>query len=231
MKRSKARGGGSSLEFRTSDAVLDLRQRQGARPHQERRRDHARPHDPHQELAAAVLPRRKPASSTTSRKQRTGAPVLRRALSRLFCAPQRARRRHQAGTRSPAPRRAGARSRPVRPRPTKQDAIIAADIAETWIECVSDAEAIGRFESISEADMFDCEYWPLEQTKLGARKELPLAGSDRRRHRRGPALLARQRQELSPQPAPKSRCSTSISRRRASKPRRSARRLCRSNAT
>ncbi len=60
--------------------------------------------------------------------------------------------------------------------PTKQDAIIAADLAETWIECVSDAEAIGKFESISEADMFDCEYWPLEQKKLGARKEPPLQG-------------------------------------------------------
>ena len=60
--------------------------------------------------------------------------------------------------------------------PTKRDAIIAADIAETWIEGVSDAEAIGRFESISEADMFDCEYWPLEQAKLGARIERPLAG-------------------------------------------------------
>jgi len=59
---------------------------------------------------------------------------------------------------------------------SKQDAIIAADIAEAWIEGVSDAEAIGRFESISEAEMFDCEYWPLEQAKLGARKELPLAG-------------------------------------------------------
>ncbi len=59
---------------------------------------------------------------------------------------------------------------------TKRDAVIAADIAEAWIEGVSDAEAIGRFESISEADMFDCEYWPLEQAKLGARKELPLAG-------------------------------------------------------
>ncbi|HEV3160140.1 MAG TPA: bifunctional aldolase/short-chain dehydrogenase [Xanthobacteraceae bacterium] len=59
---------------------------------------------------------------------------------------------------------------------TKHDAEIAADIAETWVEGVSDAEAIGRFESISEADMFDCEYWPLEQAKLGARKEPPLAG-------------------------------------------------------
>jgi rhamnose utilization protein RhaD (predicted bifunctional aldolase and dehydrogenase)/NAD(P)-dependent dehydrogenase (short-subunit alcohol dehydrogenase family) len=60
--------------------------------------------------------------------------------------------------------------------PTKRDAVIAADIAETWMEGVADAETIGRFESISEADMFDCEYWPLEQAKLGVRKELPLAG-------------------------------------------------------
>ena len=59
---------------------------------------------------------------------------------------------------------------------SKRDAEIAADIAEAWIEGVSDAEAIGRFESISEADMFDCEYWPLEQAKLGARKEPALAG-------------------------------------------------------
>ena len=62
----------------------------------------------------------------------------------------------------------------------KRDAIIAADIAQAWIEGVGDAEAIGKFESISEADMFDCEYWPLEQLKLGARqnleKLLPLAG-------------------------------------------------------
>jgi rhamnose utilization protein RhaD (predicted bifunctional aldolase and dehydrogenase)/NAD(P)-dependent dehydrogenase (short-subunit alcohol dehydrogenase family) len=58
----------------------------------------------------------------------------------------------------------------------KRDAEIAADIAEAWVEGVGDAEAVGRFESISEAEMFDCEYWPLEQAKLGARKELPLAG-------------------------------------------------------
>jgi rhamnose utilization protein RhaD (predicted bifunctional aldolase and dehydrogenase)/NAD(P)-dependent dehydrogenase (short-subunit alcohol dehydrogenase family) len=59
---------------------------------------------------------------------------------------------------------------------SKTDAIIAADIAEAWVEGVGDAEAIGKFESISEADMFDCEYWPLEQKKLGARKDLPLQG-------------------------------------------------------
>jgi rhamnose utilization protein RhaD (predicted bifunctional aldolase and dehydrogenase)/NAD(P)-dependent dehydrogenase (short-subunit alcohol dehydrogenase family) len=59
---------------------------------------------------------------------------------------------------------------------SKEDAIVAADIAEAWLQGVSDAEAIGTFESISEADMFDCEYWSLEQAKLGTKKELPLAG-------------------------------------------------------
>jgi rhamnose utilization protein RhaD (predicted bifunctional aldolase and dehydrogenase)/NAD(P)-dependent dehydrogenase (short-subunit alcohol dehydrogenase family) len=59
---------------------------------------------------------------------------------------------------------------------SKKDARIAADMAEETIACVTAAESIGRFESISEADMFDCEYWPIEQAKLGSVKELPLAG-------------------------------------------------------
>ena len=59
---------------------------------------------------------------------------------------------------------------------SKADAAIAVDIAKSWVETVSNAEAIGKFESISEADMFDCEYWPLEQAKLGKRKERPLEG-------------------------------------------------------
>jgi len=59
---------------------------------------------------------------------------------------------------------------------SKKDAGIAADLAETAVATIVDAEAIGRFESITEAEMFDCEYWSLEQAKLGAAKELPLAG-------------------------------------------------------
>jgi NAD(P)-dependent dehydrogenase (short-subunit alcohol dehydrogenase family) len=59
---------------------------------------------------------------------------------------------------------------------SKRDARIAADIAESAVYTIADAEAIGRFQSISEADMFDCEYWPPEQIKLGQGKELPLAG-------------------------------------------------------
>ena len=41
---------------------------------------------------------------------------------------------------------------------------------------MTDAEAIGRFELISEADLFDIEYWSLEQAKLGQMVEKPLAG-------------------------------------------------------
>ncbi|MGA8154706.1 MAG: bifunctional aldolase/short-chain dehydrogenase [Rhodoplanes sp.] len=59
---------------------------------------------------------------------------------------------------------------------SKKDAIIAADLAEASAAVISDAEAIGRFQSISEADMFDMEYWPPEQAKLGAAAEAPLAG-------------------------------------------------------
>ncbi len=59
---------------------------------------------------------------------------------------------------------------------TKKDARIAADIAEAAIATITDAEAIGQFESISEADMFDMEYWSLEQAKLGTAEEKPLAG-------------------------------------------------------
>ena len=59
---------------------------------------------------------------------------------------------------------------------TKKDATIAADLYEEAIEAITGAEAIGRFESITEADMFDCEYWPIEQAKLGKTPEKPLAG-------------------------------------------------------
>ena len=59
---------------------------------------------------------------------------------------------------------------------SKQDAVIAADVATSAIETITDAEAIGRFELISEAEMFDMEYWSLEQAKLGKTKQLPLAG-------------------------------------------------------
>jgi rhamnose utilization protein RhaD (predicted bifunctional aldolase and dehydrogenase)/NAD(P)-dependent dehydrogenase (short-subunit alcohol dehydrogenase family) len=57
-----------------------------------------------------------------------------------------------------------------------KEARVAADVAEAAVEGITGAEAIGAFTSISEADTFDIEYWPLELAKLGQRKPLPLAG-------------------------------------------------------
>jgi rhamnose utilization protein RhaD (predicted bifunctional aldolase and dehydrogenase)/NAD(P)-dependent dehydrogenase (short-subunit alcohol dehydrogenase family) len=57
-----------------------------------------------------------------------------------------------------------------------KDARVAADIAESTVETITDAEAIGRFEAVREADLFDIEYWSLEQAKLGQSSEKPLAG-------------------------------------------------------
>jgi NAD(P)-dependent dehydrogenase (short-subunit alcohol dehydrogenase family) len=59
---------------------------------------------------------------------------------------------------------------------SKKDARVAADLAEAAVKTITDAEALGRFESIDEADMFDMEYWSLEQAKLGKEPEKPLAG-------------------------------------------------------
>jgi rhamnose utilization protein RhaD (predicted bifunctional aldolase and dehydrogenase)/NAD(P)-dependent dehydrogenase (short-subunit alcohol dehydrogenase family) len=59
---------------------------------------------------------------------------------------------------------------------SKKDARIAADLAESAVKTITDAEAVGRFESISEAEMFEVEYWSLEQAKLNREAEKPLAG-------------------------------------------------------
>jgi len=59
---------------------------------------------------------------------------------------------------------------------TKQDARIAADIAEHTLRAKALANAIGRYTALSDADLFDMEYWSLEQAKLGKAKEPPLAG-------------------------------------------------------
>ncbi|MBT05497.1 MAG: bifunctional aldolase/short-chain dehydrogenase [Rhodospirillaceae bacterium] len=53
---------------------------------------------------------------------------------------------------------------------------IVADIAETNVRVVSDAERVGKFESISEKEIFDIEYWPLEQAKLGGVPRSKLSG-------------------------------------------------------
>src|SRR5205085_3431147 len=57
-----------------------------------------------------------------------------------------------------------------------KNAAVAADLAESWVETVTDAEAIGSFESLTEAELFEMEYWSLEQAKLGSAAEKPLQG-------------------------------------------------------
>jgi rhamnose utilization protein RhaD (predicted bifunctional aldolase and dehydrogenase)/NAD(P)-dependent dehydrogenase (short-subunit alcohol dehydrogenase family) len=57
-----------------------------------------------------------------------------------------------------------------------KEARVAADVAETNAEVIACAETVGRFESIAEADLFDMEYWSLEQAKLGKAWPAPLAG-------------------------------------------------------
>lgn len=59
---------------------------------------------------------------------------------------------------------------------TASDAVVAADLAEANIDVITGAEAIGRYQSISEAKVFDIEYWSLEQAKLGDKAKGRLAG-------------------------------------------------------
>ncbi|HEY1631689.1 MAG TPA: bifunctional aldolase/short-chain dehydrogenase [Rhizomicrobium sp.] len=56
-----------------------------------------------------------------------------------------------------------------------KDAAIAADIAENTVEVVANAEGVSSYQPISEADMFDVEYWSLEQAKLGKGAEKVLS--------------------------------------------------------
>lgn len=57
-----------------------------------------------------------------------------------------------------------------------KEARIAADLAEATVRVVTGAEAIGRYAPASESDLFDIEYWSLEQAKLGRDTAPPLAG-------------------------------------------------------
>ena len=59
---------------------------------------------------------------------------------------------------------------------TPKDAAIAADLAETAVKVITDAEAIGRFEALPESDLFDVEYWSLEQAKLKGAVAKPFTG-------------------------------------------------------
>jgi len=58
--------------------------------------------------------------------------------------------------------------------PTDKEAQAAADVAEATVDVITRAEGIERFEPLPEADLFDIEYWSLEQAKLAKIVEKPL---------------------------------------------------------
>lgn len=56
-----------------------------------------------------------------------------------------------------------------------KDARIASDLTEHTLRIKSQAERVGRYEALGDGDLFDMEYWSLEQAKLGKAAEKPLA--------------------------------------------------------
>ncbi|MGB3051101.1 MAG: bifunctional aldolase/short-chain dehydrogenase [Polyangiales bacterium] len=59
---------------------------------------------------------------------------------------------------------------------TVHAARMGADIYEHTIDVIEAAEAVGRYEVLSATDLFDMEYWSLEQAKLGKATPKPLQG-------------------------------------------------------
>jgi rhamnose utilization protein RhaD (predicted bifunctional aldolase and dehydrogenase)/NAD(P)-dependent dehydrogenase (short-subunit alcohol dehydrogenase family) len=60
---------------------------------------------------------------------------------------------------------------------TIAQAELVADLYEHTVDVIEGAESLGRYQPVSEADLFDVEYWSLEQAKLGAKKTAaPLEG-------------------------------------------------------
>jgi len=66
---------------------------------------------------------------------------------------------------------------------TLKDARIASDIGEMWIEAVAGAEAVGTFHPLPMSDLFELEYWSLEQAKLAGNKPKHAANGERDRYR------------------------------------------------
>lgn len=58
--------------------------------------------------------------------------------------------------------------------PTAKDARAAADVAEATMDVITKAEGMGGWDPLPEADLFDIEYWSLEQAKLAKSVEKPL---------------------------------------------------------
>ena len=153
----------------------ELRERQGRRALRPRRRAHARSRAAHQAVAADRAGAAGGPSSKTSSRPRKGPRGKFIADYKAYF--ERNKTRTKGAMLDPAPRVVLVPGLGLFGMGTSaKDARIAADIAEAAVEGISDAEAIGRFTSVGEADIFDLEYWPMELAKLGARKALPLEG-------------------------------------------------------
>jgi rhamnulose-1-phosphate aldolase/alcohol dehydrogenase len=60
---------------------------------------------------------------------------------------------------------------------TLADAKIVADVYEHTMAVMMDADDIGTYQPVSRADLFDVEYWSLEQAKIKPQPKLALAGA------------------------------------------------------
>ncbi len=59
---------------------------------------------------------------------------------------------------------------------TRKAARVAADLYEHTIDVIRGAEAVGRYHALPSGDLFDMEYWSLEQAKLGKKAPAPMQG-------------------------------------------------------
>ncbi len=59
---------------------------------------------------------------------------------------------------------------------SEKAARVAADIYEHTITVIRDAETVGRYNALPDGDIFDMEYWSLEQAKLGRKQAKALDG-------------------------------------------------------
>ena len=90
---------------------------------------------------------------------------------------------------------------------TKKDARVAADLAEAAVEAITEAEAIGRFSPIGEADMFDVRILVAGTGQARRRRRNCRSPGRSRSSPAQPAPSALRRRRRSPPPAPKWPCS------------------------
>ena len=165
----------------SSRAPTEPRDRRVSRARRPREGEPARDGDPqsrHPYEARSLAARAHAADGCLGgRCTRPGAPGFLPHGLRAVC---RTRVRRQA-TRSLAPRsrpedHSGAGDRGDRRGVHEKAARIAADVYEHTIDVIESAEAVGSYTPLDTSDLFDMEYWSLEQAKLGRAKPKAMQG-------------------------------------------------------